>query len=488
MTLSIEFLAGRYHATSWDHHVNEGTVEWPPSPWRLVRALLAASYKLHPEEPPKAVRRTLEAMLVEPHYAVPPATMAHTRHYMPTDDKPMKVFDAFVAPAGRLEVHWPAVELDREQLVTLDRILGALTYLGRSESWIEVRRVAALTQEVNCVPAADGSLDLWAVQPASEYGSWRARWNAEQAELPKKQRRDVPEDWWGVVHLGTGQLFKDGWSRAPGTRRVRYRFMPAQTPRRSRSAIRRAPSAARFELASAVLPRLTQALPVGERVRVALLKWSDGHPVFVGRGPTGDIQRGHSHAWFLPADDDADGLLDHVLVFARSGFDAAALRALERLRRVWGHGGHDIELTLVGLGSQEELGGLRRDARIRARCPQLGSARVWESHTPFIPPRHTKRRGGQIRDTPAEQVALLLQQHGLPNAVIHPLSARELALPRPPTPIDWYRFRRVRTSGGGRRGDGRGYGFRLRFDAEVSGPIALGYAAHQGLGQFVAIE
>ena len=42
ITLSLRFLAGRFHATPWGHHVNEGCAEWPPSPWRLLRSLVAA--------------------------------------------------------------------------------------------------------------------------------------------------------------------------------------------------------------------------------------------------------------------------------------------------------------------------------------------------------------------------------------------------------------------------------------------------------------
>ena len=42
--LELRFPAGRYHATPWGRHVNEGAVEWPPSPWRIVRALIATWY------------------------------------------------------------------------------------------------------------------------------------------------------------------------------------------------------------------------------------------------------------------------------------------------------------------------------------------------------------------------------------------------------------------------------------------------------------
>ncbi len=34
ISIAIQFSAGRFHATPWGHHVNEGLPEWPPSPWR----------------------------------------------------------------------------------------------------------------------------------------------------------------------------------------------------------------------------------------------------------------------------------------------------------------------------------------------------------------------------------------------------------------------------------------------------------------------
>jgi CRISPR-associated protein Csb2 len=250
------------------------------------------------------------------------------------------------------------------------------------------------------------------------------------------------------------------------------------------------PTTARFALSAAILPRLEDALAVGDRVRMALLRRSDGHPVFLGRDAAGQVTRGqwHDHAWFLPADDDADGAIDHVVVHAHAGFDRAALRALAQLRHVWGHGGADLALALVDLGSPDELGCLRGDASRRGLAPQLGTARVWESVTPFVPPRHAKVRGGRVRDAPDEQVARLLALHGFPPAQVEALAAREVTRPRPPSPIGWHRFRRVRASGGGSRGMDVALGFRLCFEQPVTGPIALGYAAHQGLGQFVAVE
>lgn len=251
--------------------------------------------------------------------------------------------------------------------------------------------------------------------------------------------------------------------------------------------VRTALTAARFALKAAVLPSLTDAVAVGDRVRMALLRCSDGHPVFTGRDATGHVKRGlrHEHAWFLPADDDDDGAIDHVVVYARRGFDLAALRALSRLRRLWGHGGPDLTPTLVAVGSPDHLGCLRRDGG-HARTSQLGTARVWESLTPFVPPRHIKYRPTGVRDGANAQIARLLALHGHPLPRIEPLAPEDAMTTRSP-PVAWQRFRRLRTTGGGSRGGDVAFGFRLHFDQPVTGPIALGYAAHQGLGQFVAV-
>ena len=85
LCLVFEFPAQRYHATPWGHHVNEGLVEWPPSPWRIIRALLATGYtKLGWQQVPDEMRQLVEALAAhEPTYRLPPATLGHTRHYMP---------------------------------------------------------------------------------------------------------------------------------------------------------------------------------------------------------------------------------------------------------------------------------------------------------------------------------------------------------------------------------------------------------------------
>src|ERR1700737_2688595 len=101
VNLAFRFPGGRYHATPWGNHVNEGLVEWPPSPWRIIRALIATGFsKLGWREAPAEARELVDALSSAlPEYRLPEAIASHTRHFMPTDSrKPedrAKVFDAF---------------------------------------------------------------------------------------------------------------------------------------------------------------------------------------------------------------------------------------------------------------------------------------------------------------------------------------------------------------------------------------------------------
>ena len=243
------------------------------------------------------------------------------------------------------------------------------------------------------------------------------------------------------------------------------------------------PTVAWFAIAAAVRPAITRAVAVGDCIRRALVAHSDGHPTFMGR--IGDSPRtGHGHAFFLPADDDGDGRLDRLVICARDGFDARALRALERLHctPVWGHGGPDLRMTWLATCREDEVGGVVGEA-MRGRAAQLGCARIWDSHTPFVPPRFPRRRGPRAADTVEAQATRMLAGLGLPApAAITPLAGEDT-----PAGVPWERFLLRRQRGGGACGFVRGHGLRLVFDQPVRGPIALGYGAHQGLGQFVAV-
>jgi CRISPR-associated protein Csb2 len=177
----------------------------------------------------------------------------------------------------------------------------------------------------------------------------------------------------------------------------------------------------------------------------------------------------------------------HVTVFARDGFDAPARRALESLQRVWGHGGHDLQLVLLGFGEPDTF----------LDSPVLNGgkpAKVWQSLTPFVPTRHPKTfRDGRPKldadgwpvGSPAHDLRRLLAEASLPlPPKVEPMEAIPVGSRR----LRSLEFQSQRFHGEGLRGGHSGTAFRLTFAEPVPGPLAFGYGAHFGLGLFVPTE
>src|SRR5262245_17648022 len=159
IAIKLRFLAGRFHATPWGRHVNEGVAEWPPSPWRLLRALIAVARRAQVDGVTEAhLQRLVEVLSAPPAFRLPPATTAHTRHYDQANDG-VKFFDTFVAVAPREEVvcQWPDVELGEEYRQALRALLAALNTFGRAESWCEAELCDdSDLPEPNCRPLLAG--------------------------------------------------------------------------------------------------------------------------------------------------------------------------------------------------------------------------------------------------------------------------------------------------------------------------------------------
>lgn len=478
--LELRFLAGRFHGTGWHHAHNEGIPEWPPSPWRVLRALVNAAYA--EELPISEVEPLLEKLRDLPRYRLPLAVDAHTRHYMPdTNNTKTKIFDGFVAVEGGAEdpqpvvMAWPT-DLSTQERMLLTRLCRRVSYVGRAESWVELRVIDVDGDRWDCWPdertKAAGATILLAVSSAEELTAW-----AKDQPSPKKGR-GIPRTLWDVLTFDSERYRTEGWSGVPGTRLVRYVF---DRPPFRRSVISRSgrgqstlPTVARFAIRSAVLPHLDEALAVGERLRRSAMSQSrkvsgDARPVFSGHG---EICSNHRHAMYISTSEAPTnrGFIDHLIIAARAGFAEQDVVALQRLRRLWGRGGHDLELILIGLGQPADFGGIQQ-----VLAPVLAESRVWESVTPFVPTRHSKTVRGVRIDTIADQLRRGCDQLlGVTPTEIFEVG--DLA--------KWSGFRRRRFTGGGNRGPDRAFGARLVFDQPVQGPIALGYGAHFGLGLF----
>jgi CRISPR-associated protein Csb2 len=544
VAISIQFLTGRYHATPWDKQVNEGAVEWPPSPWRILRSFVSAYYRL-PSRPERSVMLALMAQLADkaPSYALPAYTSAHTRHFMPLWKEgkatTTKVLDTFYAlPGGAfseraiVQVIWPDVDLSAGDLQLLERLCERVSYLGRAESWVEMRLVDAV-DGLNARPIAaesDARRDEAVTKVLMPLSAAGMRTFVEAIDVfpqPKKGRGSwtAPQDVLDALETDVGKLHSQGWHGIPGSQWVLYGVKPQRvTPITERKSLEGVPAIARFALSAKVLPRLTAALSVGERFHQALMAWSrDGDgvpaPVFAGRDTAGDpLASHHDHAWYLPECNDR-GEITHVVVYARSGFGSAALRALQGLEKVWGSEGFDIWTDLVSVGAVGE-----RSESTGERLRVTGQGDLWRSLTPFVLTRFPKRdRRGNPKliegtafqvDGPEDQALRLLRQtrsewrwgEGQKLAIedaggdwlvwsntvdrfvvkVRCVACGALDQGREEQRFAWQRFQRSRLHGRGAKSLGQGFWLEVQFDAgSIAGPIALGYGAHFGLGVLV---
>jgi CRISPR-associated protein Csb2 len=139
LAIEMRFPAGKYHATPWNRQVNEGAAEWPPSPWRILRALISTWYhKLEAEIEENIILKIIEKLSTPPQFSLPSASLGHTRHYMPLyREATTMVIDTFAAidSESRLIIAWPEVDLSSEEKSALSMLLDRMGYLGRAESW-----------------------------------------------------------------------------------------------------------------------------------------------------------------------------------------------------------------------------------------------------------------------------------------------------------------------------------------------------------------
>lgn len=488
IAIAIRFLTGRYHATPWGRHVNEGMPEWPPSPWRLLRALVSACKRTLPETTDEELAELLAALVAPPEIRLPPASPGHTRHYMPwfkkgPDDRTL-IFDTFaaVSPADAVVFRWPDARLTDQQHALLTRILAGMSYFGRAESWCD----AALcdgTAEPNCCPLVDGEpvpggitpVRLLAAQPA-EPGALLTALTVETSVMRTKERQLEPDGSQWV------------WYARPAGALVDY-------PRRKALAIPEEPvHLVRFAVYGTPQPLLTDALRVGEAARRAAMSLYGGaekrivSATLSGHTEDGYLQDQHRHAFFLPQDTAGSGRIDHLTVYAPGGFDPEELNALGEMQQIPRRDGRTLRLVLLGTWSQQSAADLRA-------WPWQPSA-TWESVTPFVLTRYPKRHRdgrpkwnefGEQKDGPEDQIRRewALRREADPSLPVLEAIERmdHLLLPANGRVVRWLDFYRWRARGGGAT-SGFAYGFRLRFAAPVAGPVALGYGCHFGLGQF----
>jgi CRISPR-associated protein Csb2 len=495
--LRQEFPLGRFHATPWRvNPFDDPHGEWPPSPWRLVRAVTARWYQWAREasrEHEVAKLKELQAALCRSTYAfhLPPNTRRGIalRQYHPTEfgwhpedkKKPSMrsygtslVQDNYWCVPPELPVWW-FIEGDDwtdDLRDLLGQCLERMTYFGRAETLTRVRLAGATDDipEANCTLAdtrGAGAVpvlspldtatpddverttdDPEAVKRAVPPG---AQWlYAVRPERPAaRERRRVPEHR-SDCHL---MQFAIGWNVAPERRAI------VRLTARFRGAVLR-------ELLRLKTGDVSASWTKASReVREAV---SD----MIGKDANGHALKGHRHTEFLVWCE--DGQPTRILVWRgprafEADEQAAMLLAAER------------EISWAAAGSDVDEWRVRLIPLDRAVPPPPGFggevASVWESVTPYVPPRH-HLRGGKVRER--ESMAEQIRREVRAREIAADVDVELVGTPR------WVAVHVPRREADKRAfiGDRRGQMVRLRFGTPVVGPIRLGHSSSFGLGLF----
>lgn len=502
--LRQSFLLGRLHATPWRvNPYDDPSGEWPPSPWRMVRAVVARWYQWERESRDGADRAELDALVsalcaCSYSFRLPVAARRGSplRQYQPVEfgwvpklNKPprMKTYwtslvqdNYWAIPRGESGDVWWYLDGNSwtpELLNGLDRCLERMIYFGRAETFTAIGRVETSAPEPNCrlslSPGSPHSVRVLTPQP-----------NATRTDLervtddPEVASRSVP----------------------PGARLL-YADLPARVSARRRSAdVPARPDCSLIQLAVGwtVAPEVRATVHFTARFRSAVISellllksngqcrsWSAAGESLrtavaemVGKDAGGMPLKGHRHSEFLAWWE--NGLPTRILVW-RGGraFDCeeqdAVFRAAGRAVS-WATAGRQTDAWKIRLLPLDQS--VSPPAGFDAR-----QCATWESVTPYVPPRH-HLRGGRSRESEAiiNQVRRELRARDVANAEL--TGVEEIG------PAEWVGVYLPPSKASTRAflGDRLGYGLRLRFREPVAGPLRLGHSSSLGLGLFKPTE
>ena len=474
LVLEFSFLVGRYHATPWGRNVNEGDPEWPPSPYRLVRTLIDIQKRHLPEWDDKRLERILRLLGGRPRFLLPQAHPAHIKTFLhsnhPKDiESKQLIFDSFMVISGGASMFMVFdIQYSADVLQDLSRLLGFLNYLGRSESMVRITVSDNLPAgSWNCVSSWSENTGYSALRIACVIDPEEYRQHPVSKTLP----------WLQALCLSTDDLLKEGWSSPPALDDARYMInrksiglsVQSSTDFRFSKPVR----SVTFAVHPKVRINVRDTVILADAVRAYLMgihrRIRGGDPASVSARFSGKTQDavpllGHSHAFFLPLDEDSDGWIDHIKVISRDPFDVSELQALDCLTEIHQFKGHeDIKLVLVSTSDM----------------PRETWSQVWISTTPFITVRHYRQSRGRYSDWLTAEIIRDIENHQYPlpqNVQLIPWTMSG------PKPIRWMEFKRNKKNEETRL---RGHGCILSFRQAVAGPFSLGALCHYGLGLFM---
>ncbi len=473
-TIAIRFLFGRYHATPWHRSVNEGAVEWPPSPWRLLRALVATWYTRWPDLPAPELDALLESLGSPPAYLTPPSRPGHSRHYLPDLDHKKGTtggtdltLDPFlsVSRSEELLVRWD-VDLPIGQREILAKLVELLAYLGRADSVCEARLLDDDPQPDATwwMPATSQDRQALLLVPTRPVSRPALEISTVQA---RRSRRTLPLGSAFVGYTSGEQKERRSEARPEVAVVEAMRFAVAgNVPLRSGHGVLLADEAHR------AAGRLLERHEIGDERRKVLLG-TDG------------ARTDHRHVHWIPIAESTrrGAAVTSLVMWAPGRLRSSEVAALIDLPPMSGTRGRRREngdaYQIQGFPQVQLL--FQASGPIEQVAPELcGPAQTWRSLTPYLPVRHRKRE--PLSEYLTADIAAELGYRELCEDVPLPVVAAIESDGR--MPDRWAQeFRRYRLSE--RMAKSRaGLGLRLEFDRPIHGPLLIGQLSHFGYGIF----
>ena len=378
LVITIQFLNGAYHATPWGKHVNEGVPEWPPSSWRLLRAIIATWKNTKPELGDEKIWPILQKLTINPpDYLLPDASVSHTRHYMPNNKKTDLVINTFVVTGNKpIHIIWHDVTLSTEEKELLENILENLHYFGRAESWCNAI-ISSESYDPNCRLLENQEL-------TSEKELVRVLVPNNDVDFvdlcnPKPNDNNLKS-----ISVTTSTLQDKNYIDPPGGRWVQYvrpqNCFEEKISASSKTSILNNITLVRYAVAGTVRPSIKDTLRIGDVSRSACMskygknKNGENSATFSGKDGKGKPLRNHEHAFYLPTYETQSKQIDHLTIIASKTFDKDELDVLFSLTKLYRYNTMHVNLVFQGYGTLDDFSDI----------PILKKSAKWISLTPLI--------------------------------------------------------------------------------------------------------
>lgn len=493
------FPLGRFHATRWNINPfdERRSGEWPPSPWRLIRAIVARWYQwareTREDDDPRRLDELVDALCTSEYaFNLPENALRGKplRQYLPVEfgwnpkEKKKAGIKSYstslaqdnywcVPDSENGPVWWFLVgdNWTNPAIQTLDRCLERIVYFGRAETFTRIRRALESLPQPNCTPTDQRTPDAVPLL----------------VPQPDAQRVDVERL--------TDDTEVVGRPVPPGAR-LMYASLPKRRPSREkvvRSIVRKNSFCLQFAIGSNVPPEIRSIVRLTARFRGSaiqeLVRLKTGDPKatwsrtsasireavaeMTGKDAKGKALTGpHRHTEFLAWCE--DGVPTRLLVW-RDGrpFDGEEQKAILRAA--------SREFSWAATGPDQDTWKVKFVPLDRAVPPPPGfdgvATTTWESLTPYVPPRHYLRKGKpRPRESLESQVRRELSLRGFANA-------NDVEVETFGTPC-WVAVHTPRRRKRTIAGDRRGYWLRVTFPEPIGFPLRLGHSSTFGLGLF----